>query len=120
MQELLEQLKELFTENKKHVLTSLILVLFFLIAAITVAFQGSASERKITFQAEDEYFTPEHDLFLPEGPSVPKGYSISHETKDHWEKSDAEQYFSMPDGKILDDLKKANEKLINDIVGSAP
>lgn len=60
------------------------------------------------------------EMYIPPSPAVPDGYNPSRITKEAWTNEEAEAWFTVPGQKELEDLSRANDRLINEITGAAP
>lgn len=64
--------------------------------------------------------TYSEEILVPPSPVVTNGYQSSRETKDKWTGEEIEPWFTKPGEKELDDLSRANDRIINEITGAAP
>ena len=60
------------------------------------------------------------ELQIPPSAELPKDYNISRTTKDKWTDSEAEQWFTPPSEKEIENLSNSNDKIINSIIEAAP
>lgn len=60
------------------------------------------------------------EMLIPPSPAMLDGYNPSRVTKEAWTKEESEEWFTVPGKKELDDLSRANDKIINEITGAAP
>ena len=116
-----------FLKEKKYVALSCIILVVFTICAFIVFSVHSCtatSEKKLPVQENlpraNLSFSPAQPLVLPEGPSAPEGYALSRPPEPRWKDQEIEQDFTLPDQNNLDDLQKANDNAINEILGAAP
>ena len=61
-----------------------------------------------------------YPIELPAEPGYTLEYKFSRKPQDKWEREEVVEYFTIPEGKNLDRLSSANEKLILDILEAAP
>ncbi len=120
--EFVENIKDFYSQGKKPVLISAILVVFFFAAAMIVSIQSFDDGKKTASVKElpPEPLNADQALLLPDGPSVPSTYTVSRGKKDNWSQEEAEQWFTIPDSAAVDMLEKSNDSIISDITGAAP
>ena len=115
---LTEKLREFYEDNKllSYIILGLIALLFILIILL-IAINGKKKEPDIVPGTVLELTEP---LVIPDGPELPKDYTVSRTPKDKWSQEEAEEWFTIPSQKEIDSLSKANDNLINEITGAAP
>lgn len=113
-----ENIKELFTGDKKIVAYVSCALILMTCTALTV-FIVQKTKKPAAVQNERE-LVADQKLLVPDGPEVQKGYITARRTKDKWDDSDAERWLTLPSKKELDDLGRANDRLVLDITGAAP
>ena len=59
-------------------------------------------------------------LSIPSEPSIEDDYLYSRKKVNRWSDESVDQWFSEPDESMLDDLKKANNKLVEDMMEVVP
>ena len=112
-------IKALFSGRKKYVaFISGTLILMTCIALAVFIAQKSKKKRRVP--VAERTFTPSHELLAPDGPQEQKDYIASREAKDAWSDADMERWFTPPEGKEMEDLRRANDKIVSDILGAAP
>ena len=115
-----------FVKTKKYVaLTCIILVVFTICAFIiftahACSVPAKKEEKKVRTATVMEKFTPDQDIIKPDGPQTQNGYALSRNPKPQWTEKEIEEYFTVPNEENLEDLKKANDNLIDEILGAAP
>jgi len=111
-----EKAKEFVLENKMMSACIAALILVIIIAIILLCAALKKPE-------EVKYTRPvvlTEEMLIPPSPAVPDGYNASRITKEAWSNEEAEAWFTVPGTKELDDLSKANDRIINEITGAAP
>lgn len=105
-------------ENRKLaiILSSLITLMIICIILIAVI-SGNKKETKKTYEEVLQLSQP---LVIPDGPELPRDYTISRETKENWTEEEGQEWFTTPTDKDIRGLEKANNNKINDILGAAP
>lgn len=112
-------IKALFSGRKKYV--AFISGTLILMTCIALAvFIAQKSKKKRRAPVAERTFTPSHELLAPDGPQEQKDYIASREAKDAWSDADIERWFTPPSGKEIEDLRRANDKIVSDIVGASP
>lgn len=114
--EIFSKIKEIILEHKVHSLIILCLLCLLLILCIIMSF----SKKEDDLLAEEVYpYKLIHSYELP----IEKeddSYYFSRETYESWTNEDALQWFSEPDGIILDELESKNTNKVTDILEAAP
>ena len=109
----------LFSGRKKYVaFISGTLILMTCIALTLFIAQKSKKTRRAP--VAERTFSPTQELLAPDGPQEQKDYIASREAKDAWNDADTERWFTPPEGKEMEDLRRANDKIVSDILGAAP
>ncbi len=114
-----ENVQDFFSERKKAVLVSAILVLFFLIALVVMAVAPSAKKSNAPTY-EPTPFVADQELLVPQDPSVPQGYSLGRRKGERWSESEVERHFTRPDDAAIERLSAANDAMIFEMLGAAP
>lgn len=101
----------------KYVL--LILLLFFVSALIIISVSSSDKNKKnvMSFNEDFKLIQP---LVLPQESVLPDDYYLVRPKNYQWTEEDVNRWFTSPDGNILDELHKANNQMVNDILEVAP
>lgn len=119
LQSLIEQVKDFFTGNRRQAaFVTTILVAMTLTAVIVLCVQAGHKEK--IKPSTERLLTADQKLIVPEGPSVPSGYTLSRTPRKKWEAKEAERWFTSPGKKEIDALSRANDSIVSDITGAAP
>lgn len=110
------KITEYVSENKMLSACIGALVVVILIALILLC----AALKKPEAKGYERPLTLTEEMIVPPGPAVPDGYNPSRVTKEAWTSEEAEAWFTKPGTKELDDLSKANDRLVEEITGAAP
>lgn len=65
-------------------------------------------------------FKTEDDFIPPEGIKLTEDYYFSRVTNDTWSREEVDRWFTLPNEAALDELGRANDALVEEIVGAAP
>lgn len=104
--------------KQKPVLFWVIFVLLFLfIAGMIVLFIQSTPPKKIETIPEEK-IELQMESFLPEEIQIEKDYYFSVETKDFWSEEEIKKYVQKVDEKSIKELEKANDSIIQEILGA--
>lgn len=109
---------DFYEENKKN--SILILSLIFVIMIFLIILISVNSSKKKNQKEQKNVFELTQDLQIPKGPEIPNDYIFSRQTKEKWSEEEANQWFTIPTQNKIDLLDKANDKMINEILGAAP
>ncbi len=108
----------LIQENKMLSILVLSLVVLLIILLLLISISTSKTNKKDKPYSEPLILT--EPILSPKNKELDSTYTITRETKEQWEQSEAQQWFTVPSEKELDSLSKTNDKLINDILGATP
>ncbi len=118
-----EQISDIFKKNNKLVLTIIILLTFMSISAFFILFSHTLKQNKKPKQGisipEPEY-SSSNDFIPPQNLPLSDEYYFSRVPKDKWTKEDADEYFEIPNQSLINELENANDSLVNEILGAVP
>ncbi len=114
----------IISENKKGTVIIGGLLLFLCLSALILflgqTFSFSSKPKAAAPKTPEAPLVLSQPLMIPEGPVLPQGYVESRIPRQNWRQDAVTEWFTVPDQKTIDDLEKANDTFITDIVGSAP
>lgn len=121
VQEYIDNLRDLIEENKKiaTIACASLLVVLILLSVIVIQSESKARALKKS-RIEAKKLILDQPLLIPEGPVVPSGYITSRKTEKQWSDEEVENWFTLPDSEEVEKLGKANDRMINEIIGAAP
>lgn len=96
-----------------------ILLIILLLILIPYVVRGTSSVSK-TLSDQIQELEIEPYLSIPSEPSIEDDYVYSRKNVTRWSDEAVNNWFSEPDDDMLDDLKKANDKLIDDMMEVVP
>jgi hypothetical protein len=112
--EIFSKIKDIVLEHKIHSMLILLLLCLLLLLIMLV------SSPKKTEVPENVYpFDLIHSYELPIE-TEDESYYYSRDTKKSWSKDDALDWFSDPDGLLLNELEGKNTKKVTDILEASP
>ncbi len=113
-----------FLKSKKLVaVVTFILIILTISAVIVLSVYSCTNKKPSSITSEGlsaQPFEPDQTVLLPQGPEIPDGYALSRTPHSDWTEKDAEQWFTKPDAGNIEDLRKANDNMISDVIGAAP
>ena len=62
----------------------------------------------------------QEELVIPPSAELPKDYNISRKTEEKWTTEETDKWFTVPSDREVENLSKANEKIIDNILEAAP
>ena len=62
----------------------------------------------------------QEELVIPPSAELPKDYNISRKTEEKWTTEETDEWFTVPSDREVENLSKANEKIIDNILEAAP
>lgn len=121
VQEYIDNLRDLIEENKKiaTIACASLLVVLILLSVIVIQSESKARALKKS-RIEAKKLVLDQPLLIPEGPVVSSGYITSRKTEKQWSDEEVENWFTLPDSEEVEKLGKANDRMINEIIGAAP
>lgn len=111
-----EKAKDFVLENT---MISACIAALFLVIIIAVILLCAALKKPEEIRYERPVTLTE-EMLIPPSPAVMDGYNPSRVTKEAWTNEEADSWFTVPGKKELEDLSRANDKIINEITGAAP
>lgn len=109
-------LKDWVLENKKISILILSLLVVILLCIVLLISLSPKKEKKVI----ENPLVLSSELVVPKGPANPDSFKLSRTTEDKWDSEQLEPYFTKPSGREIEDLEKANDKLIKNILEAAP
>lgn len=119
MDTLIEAVKDFFRE-KKVVAIFLAILIFFLLTALIITALQNVPEKVSSDYRIIENFEADNSLEIPDGPIFYQSYYPARDAKGKWTIEETKEYFTIPDGSILEELEVTNDLLTKDILESAP
>ena len=120
MQDVIERIREFIEENTKLTVCVCAILVLMVVFAIIVSPFSSASTKSKEKIVQEETFVPDQDILLPPEQSWEDEYHISREAKDRWDEAEALQWYHEPTVQDADSLGRANDALVEKIIGAAP
>lgn len=105
----------LWITNRILLLASCALIICIPLLLIVVIGMGDSDSQPVQSQVEISDY-----IYLPEEPEIGQDYILSRKAQDQWEEEEAGNWFVEPDGKMMDDMRTVNDRLINDLLEAVP
>ena len=118
--EIVDTLTEWIEENKKLAILAGSLILVILLCLILLAAAASSAKKKKAKPVEEEGLVINENLLIPNGPELPRDYTLSRQTKEKWTDEDVEPWFTLPSEKEINALSQSNDNMVNEIIKVAP
>ena len=117
-----EKIQDFIDGNKKLALALLIAILLILILLVMLILGvGSSKGKKSRLQQTPNGTEVFEDAFIPpQDATLSDDYYFSRNTEEQWTKEEADSYFTVPSPSVVDELRKDNDSLVEDILGAAP
>jgi len=113
-----------FVHDNTKMIVAIVSIILLLVSSTIIVGIVQCSQTPKTVKpvviAPDNSYTLVDDLYKPESKPLTEDYYLSREQKDNWSEEEFNQWFTLPDDTILDDLSDANNKIIEKITGAAP
>lgn len=116
---LYDKLMTFYFDNKKLslIIVSSILVILICILLLCITANKKKSNKTSIIPQKLEL---SENLIIPDGPTLPRDYNFSRNTKDKWSNEDAGKWFTIPSDKEIESLSKSNNSIVDEIIGAAP
>ena len=117
-----EKIQDFIDENKRLAMILLVSVLLILILLVLlIVGSSSAKSKKAPLKAVTSGTEVFEDPFIPpQDAGLSNDYYFSRNTEKKWTDEEAESYFTVPTPSVIDELRKDNDSLVEDILGAAP
>lgn len=116
---LYEAVKEWALENKTVAIISASLIALILICLILLINISSKDKKNKKAEVLEPIVLTETPM-NPEGPVIQKGYNYTRKTEKNWSEEEVTEWFTVPSEKEIESLSKANDSMVNEIIGAAP
>lgn len=108
-----------FAHEKPILLTVICIVVFLFIAGIIILMIQTTPEKKAVSPAP-EPFTANESILIPDSPDIEKDYYPNRVTENEWSQDEINKWFTYPEDESMEELEKANDRIIKDITEAAP
>lgn len=115
---LFHKLVEFCINNTKIAILSLLFFLLVLIVILLISTSNSKAKNEEDIIKNELILSQE--LLIPQGPEIQREYNLSRQTDEKWTEEEADKWFTSPSQKDIDNLNKANENIISEVLGAAP
>ena len=115
---LVNKIIDFVKEDMRRALIILISILIVILIILVIISVTKVSEKDKKNEAAPIVLSQE--LIIPEGPQVKQDYTVSRQPKENWDIEETDNWFTVPSSKDVDDLSKANDNLILNVIGAAP
>lgn len=105
-------------ENKK--LTIIIVSLLSIILICIILLVGISTEKTKSEKVYGQELKLAHEIEIPNGPELPRDYTLSRQPKEAWSEEEVERWFSTPSETDLRGLSKANDNIVDNLLGGTP
>ncbi len=116
-----ERIKDFIQNTSRLTLTILGILILFIISAVIILISNAVrGSRKPAELFNPTAFSKEEEFIAPQNSNLTEDYYFSRTTKDLWTKEDAGQWFTQPSPSSMQELRKDNSSVVEDILGAAP
>ncbi len=117
-----DSFNDFIDEHGKGMIAVLCILIFLIISALILllaqAFKKPTKAKKVVSEAIE--LNIEDEFIQPQNLSLTEDYYFSRVTEESWSREATDEWFSKPDEITIKELGKANDALIEEIVGVAP
>lgn len=114
--------KEKWIEQRAICIAMLACILLILLLLVMLPFLNKDKAKASGILETDQYQEVEIEPYLsiPEEPYIEDDYVYTRRQMTRWSDEAVSEWFSEPDEEMLEDLKKANDKLVDDMLEVVP
>jgi len=115
-------IRNMILKNRQQTVISAILFFLCMSAFIIfiIKFFGHRHFETEASQREEPPLVNDQPLLLPEGSALPEGYIPYQATHSKWSEEDISRWFTTPDIMSIENLGKANDAFMSDVLGATP
>ena len=106
-------------QNNKKIAIILVSLLSIMLICIILLISVSKGKKKPE-KVYNEKLELSQELVVPNGPELPRDYTISRQSKEAWSDEEAEKWFSIPSATDIDGLSEVNNNIIDNILEGTP
>lgn len=108
-----------FAQKKPFIFTVLCLIVFLFVAGLVILLIQTSPQKKPA-EKPMETFTADSPILIPDAPNIEKDYFTSRNTENEWSKAEIEKWFTYPDDNVMNELKRTNDSIADEILGATP
>lgn len=116
---IVSDMQDYFTENRRRVIVICAALVFMTISALVILTRSMPPSIKVKKKPQ-RTLVLDQTLVPLKGPEAPDGYITTRKTQEKWSQQEIDEWFTEPDSMELDKLAAANDRIIEEILGAAP
>ena len=116
-EDLKENISDFIEDNPLLARIAALVLFFFMAALVIILIQTSKPKQK---KYERTNIILDSKPLYPDGPAIEKEYYHSRSTQETWTEEQIKQWFTDTDPKMINELEKSNDRIVNEITGAAP
>ncbi|MBR6081283.1 MAG: hypothetical protein IKQ66_05820 [Treponema sp.] len=109
-----------FVEEHKILAVGIIIGIVILLIVLVLAIGLSAGRDKNNTGNMGPAFVAEDDFVMPQDYTMTEDYYFSRQTEDKWSQEEVDKWFALPSSPVMNELKKDNNSIVEEILGAAP
>ncbi|MBQ2601403.1 MAG: hypothetical protein II584_03290 [Treponema sp.] len=117
--ELIDRLRD-FVEDHKILSVAIIIGIVIILISIVLVVGISSGTKKKKVNTVDSVLTIEDDFVPPQDYTMTEDYYFSRQTDDSWPQEEVDRWFAVPSTPVMDELRKDNNSIVEEILGAAP
>ena len=117
--ELIDRLRD-FVEDHKILSVAIIIGIVIILISIVLVVGISSGTKKKKVNTVDSVLTIEDDFVSPQDYTMTEDYYFSRQTDDSWPQEEVDRWFAVPSTPVMDELRKDNNSIVEEILGAAP
>ncbi|MBQ5400938.1 MAG: hypothetical protein IIU15_06975 [Treponema sp.] len=109
-----------FVEEHKILAVGIIIGIVILLIVLVLAIGLNAGRGKKNNGNIGPAFVAEDDFVMPQDYTMTEDYYFSRQTEDKWSQEEVDKWFALPSSPVMNELKKDNNSIVEEILGAAP
>lgn len=118
--ELIDKARDFIDEHKILAVGIILVIVVLLIVLVLAIGISSSSSGKKNKNVTESKFIVEDDFVMPQDYTLMEDYYFSRQTEDKWSQEEVDKWFAVPSTPVMNELRKDNDFIVEEILGAAP
>ncbi len=117
--EIIDRIRDFVDEHKIlsiGIIATVMVLLIVLVLSMAIS-SGGKNKNKNNLQPR---FVAEDDFVRPQDYTMTEDYYFSRQTEKQWSQEEVDKWFAVPSTSVMNELRKDNSSLVEEILGAAP
>ena len=110
----------LVKKTGRFAVAALGIILLLAACALMILTARSFTKKKKALPVVQAEFQSEDEFIPPSNIKLTEDYYFSREPKENWTREEIDRWFSKPNKVNMNELKQANDRLVEEIIGAVP